>query len=169
MSLVLLPLSSLPERKFDGSDGPRGSASKHHPSRAGETDLGQSHLSCRQLTAHLRTHMRTGTHTDGMDESIEDEHTYIINTTDMYIMHIRMYVCTVHITLHIYVRIRIYIRMYSTYVRTCMHTRVCTLPATYVCTYVCIWLTQQGLEQLREVHVRTYVRMYWHNMTCTTQ
>lgn len=40
------------------------------------------------------TYVRTGTHTNGMDKSIEDGHIYIKNTTDTYIciytMHIHL-------------------------------------------------------------------------------
>ena len=78
VSLVLLPFSCLPERELDGSDGSRGGASKHHPPRAGETDLSQSHLSCRQLTGHLQTHICTkGRTTDNVHQGCsQNEHTY---------------------------------------------------------------------------------------------
>ena len=46
------------------------------------------------------TYVRTGTHTNGMDESIEDGHIYIKNTTDTYVHNAHTFV---HITLHIYI------------------------------------------------------------------
>ena len=97
------------------------------------------------------TYVRTGTHTNGMDKSIEDRHIYIKNTTDTYVCTQCTYICAYN-SAYIY-----------TYVYTYACQGMCT--SSYVRTYVCIWLTQHGLEQLREV----YVHVYWHNMTCTAQ
>ena len=58
------------------------------------------------------TYVRTGTHTNGMDKSIEDGHIYVHEKHNRYVhMYIHNAHTFVHITLHIYTYIRMHARV----------------------------------------------------------